>query len=318
LLLFRDDPWLGFDLLGLERPVSGTPVDRRAEIERDTDEALKIKSRYPDLVLVYRAELDPREGIVICIEAQKKVDLVKRWRIPAYQGALADDYELQTWVFVVSFSHRLSVTLESWRTGPPPRVDAHTLDVDTVTPIHSLEQARKRPAATVLAAALHGCKGDLEGARVAVKALRDLPDKQRQRYTATILAALPKRERAILIGELPVEERDELWEIERRSGTYLVGLEQGLERGREEGRERGREEGREEGLERGREEGRRATLVEMIIAVLEVRGLTLDPDSEARIRSCNSLDSLQRWARQAREVARPVELFEVRAQTPGS
>ena len=30
LWLFEDDPWLAFDVLGLPRPVDGTPIDRWA------------------------------------------------------------------------------------------------------------------------------------------------------------------------------------------------------------------------------------------------------------------------------------------------
>ena len=40
----------------------------------------------------------------------------------------------------------------------------------------------------------------------------------------------------------------------------------------------------------------------MIIAILEVRGLPLDSEHEARVRGCDSLESLQGWARRAREV----------------
>ncbi|PRQ03872.1 flagellar assembly protein H [Enhygromyxa salina] len=310
LSLFRDDPWLGFDLLQIDRPVIGTPVDRRGEIDRDAKQHLRIKSRYPDLVLVHQVEGQPAAGIVICVEAQKDPNLRKRWRIPSYQASLAEDYELQTWVFVVSFSSRMSEALKAWSLGSPPRVDAQVLDVDTVPRVASLEQALKRPTAAVLAAILHGYEGDLEAARLGVRACRELSEKQRRRYTATILAALPEREREILMGELPVEEQDELWEIERESGTYKVGLRAGLERGRSEGLERGRSEGLERGRSEGLERGRRVTLVEMILAILEVRGVPQDPASEARIRGCEELPTLQTWARRAREVARASELFD--------
>ena len=53
LALFRDDPWLAFDILGLERPTDGTPIDRRAEVEIDADQALKLRQGFPDLVFVY-------------------------------------------------------------------------------------------------------------------------------------------------------------------------------------------------------------------------------------------------------------------------
>jgi hypothetical protein len=91
-----------------------------------------------------------------------------------------------------------------------------------------------------------------------------------------------------------VEQENELWDIEQRGMSYSLGLEHGLD----------------QGLERGRDEGRRATLVEVILAVLEVRGIQLDADTRARIRNCESLTTLQDWARRAREVAQAHELFE--------
>jgi hypothetical protein len=65
-------------------------------------------------------------------------------------------------------------------------------------------------------------RGNLDAARMGIAACQHLPAKTRRRYIATILAAVPKRARAILLGEMTVEQRNELWEIERRSGTYLL------------------------------------------------------------------------------------------------
>ena len=53
LALFQEDPWLAFDILGVARPVGGTPIAGRAEIERDGKEPLSIRPGYPDLVLVH-------------------------------------------------------------------------------------------------------------------------------------------------------------------------------------------------------------------------------------------------------------------------
>jgi hypothetical protein len=51
LALFQEDPWLAFDVLGIKRPIRGTPIDRRAEIERDGKQPLTVRQGYPDLVL---------------------------------------------------------------------------------------------------------------------------------------------------------------------------------------------------------------------------------------------------------------------------
>jgi hypothetical protein len=294
LSLFCDDPWLAFDLLGIKRPVEGTPLDRRSDIDRDAAQLQKIKSRYPDLVLVYRDPENRKRGVVICIEAQSTLNRKKRWRIPGYHGALADDHELETWVVIASFSRSFSAAIRVWSSGPPPRIDALLLDVDSVPVFGTLEQALARPTAAVLVAALHGSAGNLEAARMAIEACRGLPEQQRQRYNATVLAALPKSLRHQMMGEMSVDEQDKLMDIERRSGTYFVGHEAGLAKG----------------IEQGIEQGRRMTLIELILALCEVRGVAVDPEAEAKVRACESLPTLQRWARAARSVTQIAQLFD--------
>jgi hypothetical protein len=123
-----------------------------------------------------------------------------------------------------------------------------------------------------------------------IAACQDLPQKKKKRYIATILAAVPKRLRGPLMKGMNVEQENELWDIERRGMSYSLG--------------------HDHGLELGRSEGRRAALAEVILAVLEVRRIQIDGDTRARIRDCESLESLQVWARRAREVAGAHELFE--------
>jgi hypothetical protein len=299
LSLLKDDPWLPFDLLGTERPVDGTPIDRRTELDHDGKRPGQIDPRFPDLVMVYRDPLDPRRGIVICFEAQKKNDRSKYARTVLYQALLLDEHGLPIWVVFVSFSRAFSVSARSWSTRRPP-VDVTLLDVDSV-PCMTLEQARLRPTAAVLAGALHGFRGNIDAARIAIAVIRDLPKRQRDSYTRTLLAALPEPHRTTLTQELPVEQRDELWEIERRSGTYQLGL----------------RTGREQGLERGREQGRRATLVELILAMLDVRGIPVDSASKARIKKA-TLPTLERWSSASREVARVSELFDLESSSSES
>jgi hypothetical protein len=304
LWLFEDDPWLAFDALGIARPVDGTPIDRRTEVERDapptdtTDARFKIHSYLPDLVLVYRDPTRPDIGVVINIEAQSKPDYRKRWRIPVCQAVLADKHQLETWSVVVALSLQAANEVRSWATGPPPKVDALVLAIDNVPRVTSLEQARLRPTMTALSAALHGCEGDLECVRVAIAVFRDLPERPRRRYTLTVLAALPEREFELIRAEQQdMEEQDELWDIEKRSGLYAFM------------RRRLSEQWRNEGRDEGRDEGRKVTLVEMIFALLEVRGLAVDEATTTRVRACEELGQLEHWARRAREVLSVTELF---------
>lgn len=300
LWLFEDDPWLAFDALGIARPVDGTPIDRRAEVERDApqtfgaDPRFKIHSYLPDLVLVYRDPIHRNIGIVINIEAQGKPDYRNRFRIPVCQAILADQHQLETWSVVVALSLRAAHEVRSWAIGPPPKVDALVLAVDNIPRVTTLEQARLRPTMTALSAALHGCEGDLECVRIAIAVFRELPERARRRYTLTVLAALPEREfECIRAEQQDMEEQDALWDIEERSGLAAYMR---------------RKYGRAD-RDEGRNEGRRTTLVEMIFALLEVRGLEVDDANAARVRACDDLGELEHWARRAREVRATSELF---------
>jgi GNAT superfamily N-acetyltransferase len=302
LSLYRDDPWLAHDLLGLDRPVDGTPIDRSNELDVHGQRTLQIDPIFPDVVLVYIDPKDRKRGIVIFIEAQLEADPEKRWQILGYQGLLALLHRVDVHVVIVSFSRAYSRLVRRWA-NCLPRIDALILDADTVG-VMTLKQARARPAAAVLVAALHGFRGNIDMARIAIAAIKRLPERRRQGYTATILAALPERQRDTLIKELPVNERNALWEIEKRSGTYLLGC--------KEGRKKGRQEGRLEGRKKGREEGRASTLIELILAVLDVRGIAVDAANTARIRAERALPTLERWAAEAREVTKVSQLFELR------
>jgi hypothetical protein len=292
LLVIQDDPWLAFDLLGIERPTEGVPIDRRGEIEREGAEPLSVRAAYPDLVLVYQDPDDPRKGVVISVEAKRAQDAEKRWMIPIYQACLAGHYRLPTYVVVIALDARVSRAMKEWAEGPPPKVDVLLLDVVSVSRTW-LDEPEKRPMAAILAGILHGYHGDLDAARVAFRVTRSLGGKRGHRHGLTILAALTKEARNQLIAELPMDEQDTWMDVERRSGTYAFG----------------REEGLEEGLEQGREEGRRL-LVELILSNLGERRIPVDAHTEDRIRGCRELPTLQRWAGAATRVASAAELLD--------
>lgn len=231
-------------------------------------------------------------GIVIDVEVQRKRAQNKRRRIAGYLGGLEDEYDLPAMLALVSFSRALSEEALTWGIGPGIRFDTLVLDVDTVSVPSTIDAALERPTAAVLAAALHGCRGDLDAARMGIAACRGLPQKRRERYISTIFAAVQERRRSELLEEMKMTliREDELWEIERGSILHHMRL--------------------EAAREQGREEGRRTTLVEVILAVLEVRGFELDADMRTRIRSCESLTTLREWARRARDVTRAHDLFD--------
>ena len=189
LLLFQEDPWLAFDILGIPRPVDGTPIDRRAEVEREGKQEWTVRQGFPDLVLVHEGD-GPEQKIVITVEAQAAFDGHKRWMIPVYQSHLAEEHESETWVVVVSLSKSFSSAVRAWGRRGPPRVDVLLLDVDSVPKSPWLDEPARRPMAAVLAGILHGCAGDFEAARCAFHATRAMPGKRWRRHGMTILAAL--------------------------------------------------------------------------------------------------------------------------------
>jgi hypothetical protein len=293
LSLFKDDPCLALASLGLECPVVGPPLDRSNELDIDAKQPWQVNPIYPDLVLVLRDPDHPDRDIVLCIEIQRKSDPKKRYRLVGYHGMLVSKYQRRVLVVVVSYSRAFSRLVRSWAHSDP-KIAALVLDADCV-PLMTLEQARARPTAAVLAATLHGARGNIEMARIAIAAIQSLPEHQQASYTATILAALPLRQRNVLLEELPVTQRNELWEIEKRSGTYRLGL----STGRKEGRKEGRDEARQ-------------IVADLILTMLEDRAVEVDPASAARIRAEKVLPRLRRWAIAARNVTRVAELLKIR------
>ncbi|EDM77659.1 hypothetical protein PPSIR1_13940 [Plesiocystis pacifica SIR-1] len=234
-------------------------------------------------------------GLVLTVEVQSRTNGQKRWRIPHYQAALADEHARETWVVVVSFSAAVSRQLAAWAETGPPRFEVIVLDASRVPVGCDMAKALARPSAAVLGAALHACRGDLDAARWGLEVVSRLPAERRMRDATTILAAVDKDMRLTLIKEFPfAPDDDRLMEIERRSGTYHLGHEEGLEKGREQ----------------GLAEGRRHVLKTMVLALLELRGLTVSELERARIDRETGVEVLERWAELARTATHASALFE--------
>jgi flagellar biosynthesis/type III secretory pathway protein FliH len=82
-------------------------------------------------------------------------------------------------------------------------------------------------------------------------------------------------------------------DVERRSGTYHFGVEEGLQ----------------QGLEQGLEQGRKA-LVEVLFELLTDRGIAVDEQSETQIRGCTDLATLTRWLKRAVHATSVEQLLE--------
>ncbi|EDM78062.1 hypothetical protein PPSIR1_23634 [Plesiocystis pacifica SIR-1] len=280
---------MAFLLARIERPPGlEAPLDRQGAIDVfDID--LARRQLFPDLVLVADGPQGEQRGggLVLTVEVQSRTNGQKRWRIPHYQAALAEEHERETWVVVVSFNKAVSRQLAAWKETGPPRFEVIVLDAGRVPVGYDMAQALARPSAAVLGATLHACQGDIDAARWGLEVVSRLPAKRRMRDATTILAAVDESMRLTLIQEFPfAPDDDRLMEIERRSGTYHLGHEEGVE------------------------EGRRRVLKTMVLALLEVRGIALSEVERARVDEETRVETLERWAERARTATQAGELFE--------
>ncbi len=175
------------------------------------------------------------------------------------------------------------------------------IERDRIELITDYNDARERPELAVLSAVYHAHgPGPWEQRVAAVRAayvgIQGLADVDVRRYAVLIMSTAPKPVVDQALQELEKEghldnERYELVsETERTGHSFLTGF--------EEGEQKGRQEGREEGLEQAR-----ALLRQSLVDVLELRGFTVTLDHHQRIRSCASLDTLERWYAAAKGAA---------------
>ncbi|MBP2050700.1 hypothetical protein J2Z21_003639 [Streptomyces griseochromogenes] len=74
-------------------------------------------------------------------------------------------------------------------------------------------------------------------------------------------------------------------------------------------REEGREQGLEEGLEQGLEQGRVEAKAEMVLHILQWRGIQVTDAVRERVEACTELDQLEVWAQRAVHATDSAELF---------
>jgi hypothetical protein len=247
----------------------------------------------PDLVLLCDDPNHPDGGIAICVEPQGKRDPFKRWVLPFYQATIARQYERPTWMAVIAFETGVSRAIGRWSCGDPPRVDALLFDTQTVPVPRSLSIASERPTAAVLAAALHGCKGNIDAVRLGISACNDLPRQTRIGYLQTMLASLSVKRRKLIESELPMEDQDDLWDIEKRGAPYR----------------RGRQEGRKEGRQEGRQEGRAEEARRILRQILEQRRIGLSAAHRELLENCTELTRLERWLTRSLTATRAEQIF---------
>ncbi|NVB37533.1 hypothetical protein G6O69_06790 [Pseudenhygromyxa sp. WMMC2535] len=307
--LFHRDPGLAVRLVrGIDgRTLTRDPgrlVDRHAAFHRDAERVLRVLPRSMDLLLVHDDPEDKANGAAIVLEVQLDHDPDKQRRIASYLGLVVDRHDLPVHLGVVSLQDNVSRNLASWEIGTALKVHPYVFDRRSVPRVDSVSKGLLQPVDTILSGVVHGHHGDLEAAVTALEVARRQPPKLRQRYTATVLAALPKEHREIILGAMPVEEQMQVSQLERRCGTFLAGQQEGRLEGQEEGRLEGQKEGRLEGQKEGRREG----TLRILGMMLSQRGLVPDAGQWAQLETA-SLEQLEAWATRIPRVTNVAELL---------
>ncbi|NVB40390.1 hypothetical protein G6O69_21300 [Pseudenhygromyxa sp. WMMC2535] len=291
--LFLFDPSLVVRLVrGIDgRVLTTTPnrlVDRHTAFYRDAQRVLRVLPRTMDLLLMLEDPAHPGGGTMIIVEVQLDDDPIKRRRIAAYLGLLVDRHDLPVHLGIVSLKDRVSRNLATWEIGSALKIQPYLFDRRSVPRVESVARGLLHPTDAILSGALHGHHGDLEVAVTALEVARQQPAQLRQRYTATVLAALSEANRQNILGAMPVEERMQVSQLERECGTFLAG--------RREGREEGQQLGERQGMQR------------LLAALFAKNGLVPDAGQWAQIEAAPA-EQLEVWAGRVGSVPSVAELL---------
>ncbi len=246
------------------------------EMPTDLTESHPLERRVDSLL---RIETADSESYLLAIEAQRKQDADKPASWAYYLSYLYSKYRIPP-VLVVVCEDR---TTAEWATGPfdiglkgwsPLTLRPIVLGPDNIPVFTTREQAARDIPMTVLSAILHHRDPEIQAILKALSsALRDL--QERDEEAADHFVELTAQG----LGKGPYAE---LWrELVAIDTSFFVSpLSEGI-----------REEGREEGRAEGRAQGK----AEVILRLLDSRGVPLSEADRERIASCTDLTLLDCW-----------------------
>lgn len=300
------------------------------------------RKRIADMVLLLLGP-DDRAAHGLILELQLSFDWSKRWTWPLLATALSAEIRRLARVIVFSPDPQLRAAI---RRRLLPKLDPRAILVEPehIPLICDADQARRQPRETIFAALYHVAETDepielrVAGIRAAMLALRTLDQPEQLRYGALMESFTPDQ-----IIRQAVDEMRESGDLDepdldhdgvypgsyadvhgRGKGLKLIvspsvarvleqleeeARDQGLEQGLEQGWELGHEQGREEGREQERE-AQRATLRQIVLDVLDARGIAPSPMVRARIEACTDIGLLTRMCTKASTITgSPDQLF---------
>jgi hypothetical protein len=280
-------------------PTETWPVgeeNRQRELRADLVLRLWPGGRVPDLPSI---ELIRRSHVIgIILDFQDRRDPDKPMRLIEYESAYPPVLAARTRVLLVVLTLRAAVARWMRREMAEMRLRIpHCVLTPRELPRGDPIDVRVEPRRALLEAMIQVHEErDLALLTNALRALRYIEGNELLIYREMLLSEMPRS--WIMRAHEALETVDEYEQYrdyvptrrERESFLYVHGLEAGLERGREE----------------GREEGRAQTLLEL----LRIRGLVVDPASEARILACRDAARMSGWLARALAVARVEALFD--------
>jgi hypothetical protein len=301
---FADDPELGFDLMreifAIDVPALTSIRNCRSELDRfvpcfgDTSEIRPDLALSGDLVKPKRGV----RGAALAIEVLRNPSEIKRWRLWVYWALLAEQLGRPAAVMLVAMNDRVARwgrRIDQLELRPQERL--LVLSRQNMPRIIEPKVARRRPSKVLVSGLLHAPQEDMQVLATAMSASLELDDDRRWRYASALMSATPESRRQELKEQFSMQKRYILTQVERNSIAFHDGKREGILEGRREGEHKGKIAGKREGL------------VDLVLTILELRGIPVDDAARAQIAGCKSLDRLERWAARARQIRAVDELF---------
>ncbi|WP_405555937.1 hypothetical protein [Streptomyces sp. NBC_01171] len=261
-----------------------------AALNVDLTETEPVERRVDTLL---RAETDEGTYLLV-VESQGKVDDRKRGSWPYYLSYLYEKYRCEPVLIVITQNSATARwAAQPIRLGFPGwhslTVRPLVLGPDNVPVITDERQAEQDVPLAVLSAMTHG-----RGPQAA-PILESL---------ATALKTIDPDSAAVFVqfvdSCLADPQAKQMWRDLMTAIQYFW---------RHPLAEQVREEGREQGLEQGREEGRAQAKAEMVLHVLEWRGIPVPEHVCERVNTCDDPDQLELWAQRAVHATYAEDLF---------
>ncbi|MGW2465916.1 hypothetical protein [Streptomyces bauhiniae] len=288
--IFQKDPALLTRALQRVLHVPFPEPHEIAALNVDLTEIEPVERRVDTLL---RAETDEGTYLLV-VESQGKVDDRKRGSWPYYLSYLYEKYRCEPVLIVITQNSATARwAARPIRLGFPGwhslTVRPLVLGPDNVPVITDERQAEQDVPLAVLSAMTHG-----RGPRAA-PILESL---------ATALKTIDPDSAAVFVqfvdSCLADPQAKQMWRDLMTAIQYFW---------RHPLAEQVREEGREQGLEEGREQGRAQAKAEMVLRVLEWRGIPVPEHVSERVIACDDPAQLERWAQRAVRATYAEDLF---------